>query len=400
MAAIGIVELSRHKHLLPGFSEIANSEQNNITIFTTCTTKSEIETQIHHSPQDLTWFCKPESRDLRDYIDSIQSQSIELDIIIILTVGGASGLPQLLLNKEFECKTAVIVHNGHGMYCHNPAQMVKFWSRVGQIASPLLTDKYRDLVTTKGAFQSEKRVIQQAEAGVVLYPKLKEHLSNRAPHPLYSIIPEFVRRQKLLIEEKELELVIPGRVSTDLRDYKVVFDAIKNLKPQDQDNLRIIILGHPKGDITSLRQGISEMQNKGVSIRTTLDDDWVSNEEFEGYIKNSDAILAPLKISRERWPGVDVEPERMGLTKTSGNIADAIRYSTPLILPDKFPVIDSLAPGVKTFDSDDELSMIISSLISVGERLALQEEMDSVTKQFTLSQQQSQFNSIVEDICE
>ena len=92
--------------------------------------------------------------------------------------------------------------------------------------------------------------------------------------------------------------------------------------------------------------------------------------------------------------------ERRSVSVGSGITLDAIKYATPLMLPEYYNYDPELANAVETYDSIDEIPKVIENLISVpNNRITqVQTSIEEVSENYNLSKQRDRFESFVEDM--
>ncbi|MEM8506431.1 MAG: hypothetical protein AAF717_01325 [Bacteroidota bacterium] len=148
--------------------------------------------------------------------------------------------------------------------------------------------------------------------------------------------------------ENEIWLVVPGSIDFERRDYTRLTTALKEI-PRDK-NLKVVILGRLN---TASKDG--EILFRSISEKSIHDyfitfSDFVPNEVFHSYIKHADFILPLLTLSKSY------------LTyKISGSFNLAFAYKKPLLCHNFFEAIPDIFENAVFYDPSS-LSEVLHSL--------------------------------------
>lgn len=166
-----------------------------------------------------------------------------------------------------------------------------------------------------------------------------------------------------------LVVTIPGLIDRTRRDYEVVLDAVNMLPRDHADSIEIVLLGSPQGQYGErIIDRAEQFEQTGALV--TYFRNWIPTETFEKALSRTDILVSPLRRTRP----INGFVEEYGVSKGSGAISDAIRQSTPLLLPDWFNVPARVAPGIRTFNAAEGLAQVISKYCSDEEALESFEE--------------------------
>lgn len=138
-------------------------------------------------------------------------------------------------------------------------------------------------------------------------------------------LPVFYTAHAHWHRKRTYTIIIPGTVSQNRRDYRHVFRKIQAFS--GHPIFKFVLLGKASGDLKKEIKGMINVKQNPFELQ--IFDRKIAAQEFESWMKMADVLWCPI---RNRTSFFDV-PEVYGLTKMSGNIGDAIRYSKMAIFP-------------------------------------------------------------------
>lgn len=126
-----------------------------------------------------------------------------------------------------------------------------------------------------------------------------------------------------------IRLVVPGSVDSRRRNYEAVFELLEECRKQ-QLAVDITLLGgfHP-GPGMQLMKRVLEQAEKFPNLHW-FEEPVVPQPVFDEVMRASHFVLAPSVISTVIS---DEVREEYGISMSSGNIADMVRYGRPAIIP-------------------------------------------------------------------
>jgi hypothetical protein len=80
--------------------------------------------------------------------------------------------------------------------------------------------------------------------------------------------------------------------------------------------------------------------------------EFINQATFENILTNADVLVAPLNPQTS----YGIHEEKYGFSTESGNIADAVRFGLPLVIPDFYPVSEALEHMTFRFSTASELA--------------------------------------------
>lgn len=156
-------------------------------------------------------------------------------------------------------------------------------------------------------------------------------------------------------------IVVPGSIRPDVRDYGIFLLVIPELLKKTSKKIRLSFLGKQKeGACEEILRQLSVWQNDRFSF--VYYREFIPQHDFEQTMKTADVLVAPLRpVTR-----YDAKREYFGYTSESGNIADIVKFQLPAVIPDFYPLPESLAEVVFRYDTAAGLAERLLSMIEGG----------------------------------
>ncbi|MCB0645091.1 MAG: glycosyltransferase [Saprospiraceae bacterium] len=179
-----------------------------------------------------------------------------------------------------------------------------------------------------------------------------------AGKPLYVLPMYYVKNLKRhLVDDARKRVVINGTVNENVRNYRLVAQALNMLSPIEKQSIELILLGKMK---EQSRKVPSYFEDAGVGVKHF--NETIDAIQYEQELLKADVLVLPLH-----------EKVREGITyalssktNTSGTIADAQKYFIPVIIPDYIGVDKPLDLISYKYNSVASLSELIRSLLRNG----------------------------------
>lgn len=298
MKKITYIELDTHAEIALNFMEL----MNNSTAFSV---------DYYFSEKILKTLGLQETENIKKTTPETinhQLSIINYDLIIIGTI-----------HRYFNVFEKIAEKFNTSIICHN-LNFVKV-SNFNLLSFIFKEDfKYRLKLLLKEGLLRKSKVYQKSKNLLVLDENLaKEN---------YKTLPIFYTKFSQKSEKETFTIVIPGAVSQKRRDY---FSVIKKLKDLKIEKFEIIFLGKAQGKELELLQDFERNKPENISIKYFKNK--VSQSEFDDYMKRADILWCPIQQETEFLS----QKEIYGVTKMSGNIGDAIKYSKMAVFPENYP---------------------------------------------------------------
>ncbi len=175
--------------------------------------------------------------------------------------------------------------------------------------------------------------------------------------PCFVISPVYYKGTNPPFNADKFIVVIAGTVDLRRRDYLLALNAWKNFVKEQGTASELILAGI--------------VNNYGLAVKTKLNDDTLLKQtvkifdheipetEFQRIITDATVLLSPLRVSTSVSGNAT---EEYGVTKTSGNLYDAIRYAKPYLVPDFLIVPEEIRSSTIKFEDENDLKIIFKKL--------------------------------------
>ena len=171
-------------------------------------------------------------------------------------------------------------------------------------------------------------------------------------------------------------VVIPGAVSQQRRDYRMIIDEISKFTNIQQ--WQFVFLGKATGKELEWLQDLEHKKPEEIDIIYFIEK--VNQKTFDGWMVNADVLWAPIQSETEFFSN----PEIYGKTKMTGNIGDAIKYSKFAVFPENY---------------DSSLKFIIPQKNDISEQfLALKERYFDFEKDYSYERVSSDLHQLLHAI--
>lgn len=176
-----------------------------------------------------------------------------------------------------------------------------------------------------------------------------------AERPLYVLPMYYVKDfERHNAHHAKKRIVINGTADENVRNYRVVAQALNMLSPAEKQSIKLILLGKMKEKSSSV---VSYFEDAGVEVKYF--NETIDAIQYETELLKADVLILPLhKKVRE-----GITYAFSSKTNTSGSIADAQKYFIPVIIPDYIEVDKPLDVISYKYNSVASLSQLIRSFL-------------------------------------
>lgn len=175
-------------------------------------------------------------------------------------------------------------------------------------------------------------------------------------------------------------IVVPGSVDGRRRDYEAVFELVESCH-ELQLNVEVTLLGgfHQEPGMRLMKR-VLDFSDKYPNLRW-CEDPVVPQPVFDDLMREAHFILAPSVISTVISDGVR---EEYGVSMSSGNIADMVRFARPAIVPAALVTGPEISHIAFRYQSIKEIPEQLKLLRDHPEKyLALQQQALAGSEAFT-----------------
>lgn len=153
--------------------------------------------------------------------------------------------------------------------------------------------------------------------------------------------------------EGTAEILIPGVVSRNGRDYQLVADGLADALPYCKRPVHLVLLG--KATEMSTIRPLKELESKHPGFSLTYFTERLPQKTYDEYLKKAHFMILPFEpyqrfgIIRERW----------GVSKISGGISDMIRFGIPAICSAHYQLDPEVRSLTSPFSTGKELAALL-----------------------------------------
>ncbi len=359
---IAIVELASHHEVMRSYGMLALQSKCDVSFFTTIENQAQCNALFENT---VDWQILPKDQTSNEFL-SIMKFNLELhDIILFTSLEDVNGF---LLKSDFTKPTVGVLHDATSIFHHLSNIKIK-----PSIKHNLKIVKYLSL----GFYQQRVRASKQYDLLLLptecSYKDLKNN-KNVNTDKLFAL-PFLYNENIKKTTSDSFDIVIPGTISQDSRDYRSIIKMIEKLNLAAIDNINLILLGKPKGkDGNSIL--IDYIKATGNKIKLTYFYQEVSQQIYDSHLMHADVLLLPLMKN----PIYGVVDSISGW-RLSGNIGDLVRFGKTALLPYDYKIDEDLAPMATTYQNNDDLFVKINQLIS-NKKQGFNEDNAGIYKQY------------------
>lgn len=365
---IAVIEINYHAEVLRNLCVMLAHDCFSVTIFTTC----EIWRLVALN-DDLTHrfnvVAKEDGEKFESYFKRNREQIDTNEVVLFNTL---SQYHKLFARLNFRPRVILRVHNAMSELAPQSGVRLlerKMFSNLNRLFRRVLIGRewhYKakfiesvDLV----AFPSESIMTFAIKMNLISFEKV-----------LNPTLPTFFANDaqmhmKPKADSSAVNIVIPGTVDFERRDYEMVLAALTLAQGRLSRNVNLTLLGAAKG-----KRG-AELQKKFLALASDsfavkVYPGFVENSEFSRVMSDADFMLAPLK-SEARF---QCYREHYGKTKISGAEADVMHYRVPALFPDHYLLGTELRLVCKSYSGIDTLAETLIYWVNHLEHEQIQQE--------------------------
>lgn len=339
---ICLYETSHHETALamlrlldPGCSEV--------TVFTTGTVSAHLHAALGSDAERISWILRGKDEPERKFIGRMKAHCRVYgpDVLLLETVESNHYPIAQALSGLDHTTVLLTIHDVHA----------NFRSRI----RPSL----RGLVRHFG----KKALLARVQGFIALSSRVAEHLRGFVEDgrpvswvPGSIFIPAtFV--PVTLAKDEQIRLVVSGSYDMRRRDYDRVFRLAAQWEELGM-RIHLDLLGGPGPDAQEILARCASWRGEYVRIMSFGRQE-VPEPEFTRHMQAAHFVWVPSVIRTILGDGVE---ETYGVSKSSGNLFDAIRYARPLLVPAALQVDPLQEAACFHYDSDEALTGFLRNL--------------------------------------
>lgn len=352
---ICIYETSHHETAL-AMLLLLEPEHAECTVFTTEAVASNLRAAFGANGPAIHWMIRGAEEPSRTFIKRLGRfcREEDTDVLLLETVEANHYPIAKAISRLRRTRVVLTVHDVHSNFNSRPRPSI------------------RGIVRHFG----KKALLARVHGFIALSSKVARHLEyfvkDKRPVtwvPGAVFVPEsFV--PITLAPHEPLRLVVPGSYDRRRRDYDKVFRFAREWEDQGLD-IRIVLLGGDGPDRESILARCKDWEGNHVQI-TRFGTGELPEPEFTRHMQSAHFIWVPSVIRTIIADGIE---EVYGLSKSSGNLFDAIRYARPLIIPADLPVDDLQEQACLRYGSLSSLTDLLRSMTAERYATCMQEAL-------------------------
>lgn len=373
---IGVLELQSHPNCLSHTARICNADDATVTVFSHVDVVPETGDDLQSHP-DIDVHLQ-DGEPLDEYLRTVESFCAdEIDLLLINSLFG--DLRRLRTYAEFtpDCRSLLRLHSINLWF---EERLESLDGKAGELGLAL-----------------RQHILDIHDGVLTGYRPLLEYLRTETDYSgrSYDFVPVYNQYGRA-DDESDVLFTVPGRIDPDRKDYETTLDAFELVARRTED-CRLCLLGHVRDDEGGRILDRCDRLNDRLGDRIDYyrDSEWVPESEFVHRMRSTDVVLSTV----EREYTKKFMRETYGTTKTSGNVRDAIRFATPLVLPDHFEVSESIREMAITYRDAEELADLLHRLATDEAYLnEAQRGAADTAERFTLARQRRRLKAIRDDV--
>ena len=170
----------------------------------------------------------------------------------------------------------------------------------------------------------------------------------------------FENRQANLTINDHIHLVVPGTIDKKRRDYDQVF-ALLQMAEKEALPVHITLLGAPVDEYGHEMMRRARAYQGACTRLLYYDTAIVQQDEFDKQLSSAHFLYIPSVVETAICSGI---PATYGLTKSSGNIFDAVKHARPFIAPAHLTIPPALESSCYKINKLEQLGIFFRTLLS------------------------------------
>jgi hypothetical protein len=352
---IGIYELEHFESVYP-LIRFHEKENNRIILFVSERVFHELNARLKNSLTCIEWFIKPDKKAIRSFLWDmfLLCKEKKIQTLYLHTVSSNhlffAFLVGLLRNK---CQIIITVHEVNNFFLSKFSFNLRILIR--HVGKKILFLLCRQYMTISESTCQYLRQITQNKLPVHWFPGgIFEEEYYEAPTLPYNTI----------------NIVVPGTLDSRRRDYKDVFVFLKKANARQLSVHVCLLGGNVEGISSDIINDCNEYLRSFMNL-TFYHDAFISSSDFQRKMNEAHFIWVPSVIRSTIEDDIE---EIYGVSKTTGNLFDAIRFARPLILPEVLKIDAYHHSAVYKYRKIDDIIDFLFDVSSAPVKYKLWEE--------------------------
>ncbi len=315
---IAVIELYYHHEVVQQFLDLLSTAKVDLTLITLSEIHSYLELEEDQRIETHVFAHRQAA------FHFLNANTWEADLCIMTTI--AQDYKQWS-QMRWPCPSLLLVHNWYAF-----TQPLNHLRLKQHFSLSLAMKSFYKILLQREAYY-KKKLLAQVDfiAPFAIQQSHVDHLADRASRsyiePL-SLLYEKVVKPKPKRHEL-FTILVPGRVEAKSKDLACLEHFLEHLlRSPIGAEVRVVLMGKVGA---ALQNRISQWKQKAKSIQ--LKEGYLTTVAYQECIQQADLLFLPLKAACP----YSIYVEKMGQSKASGTISDAIHWTKPALIPSFYP---------------------------------------------------------------
>lgn len=359
---VTIIELFNHFEVVERL--LSFFEKSAVNLIISQNIVSEIEVDL---PQVNQLFIKPFDINLGKFLSSLSNVINRSDLVIICTI---EKYFKHFSSFDWPPNTILLIHNGNfwlNYYSSIHLSEIKDFARLAR-SILFMHQRHRERILSK-------------MKGIMFLAAHDKHSVDRGFKFAEKLLPFTIldmcicaMKCKMIMNlnenndqnrDKNFTVLVPGSINYKTRDYDTLINALFKLKESILKPVTIVFLGKPKTQRDCKIQRIVQDMSSNL-FRIITFEKHVSKFEYSSWFSRSDLCVLPMK-KKVKYAECT---EFYGITKFSGTLIDAYEFGKEVVLPQEYPLNESIYKKVVRYSNSTELATIIKLKVENSKALS------------------------------
>lgn len=327
---VSIVEYSGHSEVVHSYIRKFSSSVNLIKVFT----HQRIMDECYDlDVENVEWHIKKKGDNTYKYLAAQRNEINKADFIIVTTLQADDGH---YIRNMWTAKSFLLLHDIQSTFAPYQNLILKEKGIIDTIYNVGRMLKYM----FQSSFQKKLRALLTYETLWTPTERMRVSLEQfkdqfKLPQISHSNIAEVQFPPNIDKSEPVIKITIPGTVDGTKIDYKLAMSALAKVSREAKKRIELQLLGRMKDQ--EVKTFATEFEHEYLKIITYALP--VKQRDFNQILSETDFLLLPFTTTCRYY----IFEEIPGITKTSGRINDMVRFSLPAIVPEGYPIDQSLS---------------------------------------------------------
>lgn len=336
MNRLAILEFARHNEVVWSYLQLILQEEKQVDVFVT----EFVYNQLYdlQSESRINWFIKPELQSVEEFVNMHKSHLMLKERLLFTSVPPRD--LKIFMDVKLAAISSLLIHDVH--YYFSELKEVEEGINVLKVIKGQLLQERRFIDA------SFKNLDQVLVASKNVYDFAKGKGIKRVNGFLNLLVNHKVKQKP---PKKKLRIVVPGTVSVDRKNYEPIFNSLLKLNTMSSlQKVKVTFLGvlENKQAQRDIRHFESQLKRH---TQIELFPSFVPQKNFDKIMKKAHFLILP--IAEKKTAGSIYE--QYGQSTISGSISDMVRFGKPALIPDFYPLPDSLEEMVIRYHNGDDL---------------------------------------------